>query len=239
MRKLTRKSLDELAKVMPVISEEEQRNYVGGTDSSYYYGTGYYGDTGYFGDTGYYGGSGYSVGSEYGVTGYYDGIEYYAYLTGAVSGSGVTITGAANGATGVYTDQDGKIYNINSDGTYYVTGPNGTIYGRIPEVTVTYVQGGTRYQNTAFYYQAQNNLITNAVVSGALTTAIGAMSVPISTVVGTLGLCNDVNLRRFNNLLFSHFGDNQSFWLKSDYGRISAYDLNGNFVFQYNTTTAF
>jgi hypothetical protein len=78
MKKLTRKSLDELAKVMPVISEEEQRNYVGGTDTSYYYGTGYYGDTGYFGDTGYYGGSGYSDGSEYGITGYYSDAMYYS-----------------------------------------------------------------------------------------------------------------------------------------------------------------
>jgi hypothetical protein len=54
MRKLTRQSLDELAKVMPVISEDEQRCYVGGTDSNAsYYGTGYYGDAGYYGDTGY------------------------------------------------------------------------------------------------------------------------------------------------------------------------------------------
>jgi hypothetical protein len=78
MKKLTRKSLDELAKVMPVISEDEQRCYVGGTDSYYYYGTGYYGDTGYFGDTGYYGGSGYSDGSEYGITGYYSDAMYYS-----------------------------------------------------------------------------------------------------------------------------------------------------------------
>jgi hypothetical protein len=37
MRKLTKQSLDELAKVMPVISEDEQRRCVGGTDNSSYY----------------------------------------------------------------------------------------------------------------------------------------------------------------------------------------------------------
>lgn len=31
MRKVTRKSLDELAKVMPIISEERQKMYIGGT----------------------------------------------------------------------------------------------------------------------------------------------------------------------------------------------------------------
>ncbi len=34
MRKVTRKSLDELAKVMPVLSEREQRVYVGGTSGA-------------------------------------------------------------------------------------------------------------------------------------------------------------------------------------------------------------
>jgi hypothetical protein len=38
MRKLTKKTLDDLATVMPVISEDEQRRYVGGTDSDFYYG---------------------------------------------------------------------------------------------------------------------------------------------------------------------------------------------------------
>lgn len=31
MKKITRKSLDELAKIMPIINETEQRTYIGGT----------------------------------------------------------------------------------------------------------------------------------------------------------------------------------------------------------------
>ncbi len=36
MRTVTRKSLDELAKVMPVLSEREQRVYIGGTSGTTY-----------------------------------------------------------------------------------------------------------------------------------------------------------------------------------------------------------
>ncbi|MEY8685309.1 hypothetical protein AB9N12_03900 [Bacteroides sp. AN502(2024)] len=45
MRKVTCKSLDELAKVMPVIREVNQKIYVGGT-------SGFTGTTGYYGTTG-------------------------------------------------------------------------------------------------------------------------------------------------------------------------------------------
>ncbi|MDR0566402.1 MAG: hypothetical protein LBG47_05110 [Prevotellaceae bacterium] len=36
MRKLTRKNLDDLAATMQVMSEDEQRRYVGGADNTYY-----------------------------------------------------------------------------------------------------------------------------------------------------------------------------------------------------------
>ncbi|MEY8685302.1 DUF5675 family protein [Bacteroides sp. AN502(2024)] len=91
MRKVTRKSLDELAKVMPIISEENQKMYVGGT-AGYTGSTGYTGTTGvdnitgwvgpYDGDnTGYAGGNyGDNIGGagptgSYGTTGSYNGQE--------------------------------------------------------------------------------------------------------------------------------------------------------------------
>lgn len=100
MRKVTRKSLDELAKVMPVISEENQKMYVGGT-------SGYTGSTGYTGTdgstTGYVDMTGYNTGN------YSGGDESYGYTnTGNMTGStGVTgcqsypdISGADSGARG-------------------------------------------------------------------------------------------------------------------------------------------
>ena len=64
MRKITRRSLDELAKVMPVISEEKQKMYVGGT-------SGYTGTIEYTGTTGCTDVTG--VASPAGWTGCYDG----------------------------------------------------------------------------------------------------------------------------------------------------------------------
>lgn len=104
MRKVTRKSLDELAKVMPVISEENQKMYVGGT-SGYTGTTGYtdtIGTTGITGGTGYYGGDntdygggtygGGDTGGSSSSTGYYG--------TTGTTGS----TGYNYGGTGSYTD---------------------------------------------------------------------------------------------------------------------------------------
>lgn len=51
MKKLTRKTLNELAQIMPVISETSQRSYMGG--SGCMEATGYVGGTGYEGGTGY------------------------------------------------------------------------------------------------------------------------------------------------------------------------------------------
>jgi hypothetical protein len=54
MRKLTKQSLDELAKVIPVISEDEQRRYVGGTDNSDYQVITHLNNTKYDGAEGFY-----------------------------------------------------------------------------------------------------------------------------------------------------------------------------------------
>lgn len=70
MRKVTRKSLDELAKVMPVISEENQKMYVGGTSGATGT-TGYTSTAGTTGSTGYnYGGTGSYTGTIYGDSEY-------------------------------------------------------------------------------------------------------------------------------------------------------------------------
>jgi hypothetical protein len=109
MRKLTRKNLDELAKVMPVISEDEQRCYVGGGEggrpnyleltyvSNGDYGTGYYlmileHVPGYYVSqsddmTGYYV-EGYDITGFYGYQSYYpdiSGYDSHGFYTGYYS----------------------------------------------------------------------------------------------------------------------------------------------------------
>lgn len=90
MRKVTRKSLDELAKVMPVISEVNQKMYVGGTSGST-------GTTGYSGTTGITGVSDWTGYCDVNNTGYAGG-NYGGY-----SGS----TGSYGGPTGSYTGSAG------------------------------------------------------------------------------------------------------------------------------------
>lgn len=108
MRKVTRKSLDELAKVMPVISEENQKMYVGGTSGS----TGTTGYTGTTGTTGITGGTGYYGGDNTD----YDGGNYGGGDTGGSSSStGYYGTTGTTGSTG---------YNYGGIGSY-----TGTAYG--------------------------------------------------------------------------------------------------------------
>lgn len=103
MRKVTRKSLDELARVMPVISEESQRMYVGGTSGS----TGTTGYTGTTGTTGITGGTGYYGGDNTD----YDGANYRGGDTGGSSSS-----------TGYYGTTGSTGYNYGGTGSYTGTG---------------------------------------------------------------------------------------------------------------------
>lgn len=113
MRKVTRKSLDELARVMPVISEENQKAYVGGT-------SGYTGTTGYTGSTGYTGTTGTT--GVIGWTGYYDG-DYTGYVGGNDVGGN---TGSSTGSTGYYGATGTTGYNYGSTGYYNNSGAEGS-----------------------------------------------------------------------------------------------------------------
>lgn len=105
MRKITCKSLNELAKVTLAISEENQKMYVGGTSRTTGY-TGTTGTTGITGGTGYYGGDNTD----------YDGGNYGGGDTGGSSSStGYYGTTGTTGSTG---------YNYGGTGSY-----TGTAYG--------------------------------------------------------------------------------------------------------------
>jgi hypothetical protein len=143
MRKLTRKNLDDLAATMPVISEDEQRRYVGGADNTYYF---------------------------------------------------------------------------NSDGTYYVTGSDGTIYGYIPEVTVTALAGGTYYRNYG-EFEGRNDMSPALQFMNALVgyTPFGNVIDFINDITG-YGARNDHTtdmVRR--NLENCSYRMDQGFYLRSEY----------------------
>ncbi|SCG93604.1 hypothetical protein [uncultured Bacteroides sp.] len=105
MRKVTRKSLDELAKVMPVISEENQRMHIGGTSGA----TGYIGATGTTGVTGW--------------TGYYDG-DCTGYAGGNYGGGDIGGSGSSTGYYGTTGTTGSTGYNYGGTGNY-----TGTAYG--------------------------------------------------------------------------------------------------------------
>lgn len=158
MRQVTRKSLDELARVMPVISEENQKMYVGGT-------SGATGTTGYTGTTGTTGVTGW--------TGYYDG-DYTGYAGGnygggdtggSTSSTGYYGTTGATGSTGYYgsnstTGTTG--YNYGGTGSYTGTayGDSGCLNNSGAESYSPYSGGGTTFNP----YIPNNGSPSNGVI---------------------------------------------------------------------------
>jgi hypothetical protein len=129
MKKITKSDLKGLAETFPVCNEDTMRKVVGGVtiDEVETYLRSYFGDIGYgfsdswgnyfwsrsydaFYDTYYYcQANNLPIGSN--VSQFYlsDGYGGYIHYTLNPDGS----------ASGVYTDQNGNTYHVNSDGTYY------------------------------------------------------------------------------------------------------------------------
>jgi hypothetical protein len=89
----------------------------------------------------------------------------------------------------------------------------------------------------AFYNQTQSNLYS--IIAGGVSTAVSRWNPPVGLVGDALIASYLMNQEYLSNLLFRNFGSDQTFWLRTEYGRTTAYDVYGNAVFQYNTMYAF
>jgi hypothetical protein len=172
--------LDELAQWAPIIDEAALRGYVGGgpSDSSYYYGAATENPYGYFtvDPYGSYGATEdpyYGYGSTTESPGYVE--DHSIYCTSTLEYGGTMSEYEGTTPTPFMLDEvivtpAPATYYTNADGTYYAVGEDGTIYGYIPEVNVTYVKGANHYKNMAFYSQYQNTfdfLIGIGLTAGA------------------------------------------------------------------------